>query len=94
MVKKITIAAPVYNEFINIDKFVSELFDTIKPLSSIYDFRVLLINDGSDDGRNDENPNRELFEAMKLVAETGAGPERQIPSMGCSIKWGLDKPGE
>jgi len=30
---------------------------------------------------------RELFEAMKLVAETGHGPEQQIPSMGCSIKW-------
>lgn len=30
---------------------------------------------------------RDLFEAMKLVAETGRGPEHQIPSMGCSIKW-------
>ena len=30
---------------------------------------------------------RELFEAMKLVAETGKGPAAQIPSMGCSIKW-------
>jgi len=30
---------------------------------------------------------RELFEAMKLVAGTGNGPESQIPSMGCSIKW-------
>ncbi len=30
---------------------------------------------------------RDLFEAMKLVAETGAGPTEQIPSMGCSIKW-------
>ena len=30
---------------------------------------------------------RELFEAMKLVAETGRGPRDQIPSMGCSIKW-------
>ena len=30
---------------------------------------------------------RDLFEAMKLVAETGKGPEEQIPSMGCSIKW-------
>jgi peroxiredoxin len=30
---------------------------------------------------------RELFEAMKLVAETGQGPQQQIPSMGCSIKW-------
>lgn len=29
---------------------------------------------------------RELFEAMKQVAETDKGPEEQIPSMGCSIK--------
>jgi len=31
--------------------------------------------------------NRDLFEAMKQVALTGHGPEEQIPSMGCSIKW-------
>jgi len=30
---------------------------------------------------------RELYLAMKQVAETGRGPEHQIPSMGCSIKW-------
>ena len=30
---------------------------------------------------------RDLFEAMKLVAETGNGPREQIASMGCSIKW-------
>lgn len=30
---------------------------------------------------------RDLFEAMKQVAETGKGPHEQIPSMGCSIKW-------
>lgn len=30
---------------------------------------------------------RDLFEAMKQVAETGEGPRDQIPSMGCSIKW-------
>jgi len=30
---------------------------------------------------------RDLFEAMQQVAATGAGPEDQIPSMGCSIKW-------
>ena len=30
---------------------------------------------------------RDLFEAMKQVAATGAGPQEQIPSMGCSIKW-------
>jgi peroxiredoxin len=30
---------------------------------------------------------RELFEAMRQVAETGRGPEEQVPSVGCSIKW-------
>jgi len=30
---------------------------------------------------------RDLYEAMLQVAETGRGPEEQIPSMGCSIKW-------
>lgn len=30
---------------------------------------------------------RELFEAMKTVAATGAGPARQRPGIGCSIKW-------
>ncbi len=30
---------------------------------------------------------RDLFEAMKQVAETGRGPQQQIPSIGCSIKW-------
>ena len=30
---------------------------------------------------------RELYEAMKMIAETGRGPKEQIASMGCSIKW-------
>jgi len=30
---------------------------------------------------------RDLFQAMKEVAQTGRGPAEQIPSMGCSIKW-------
>ena len=30
---------------------------------------------------------RDLFEAMKQVAETGKGPEKQLISQGCSIKW-------
>lgn len=30
---------------------------------------------------------RDLFDAMKQVAQTGRGPEEQIPSIGCSIKW-------
>lgn len=34
-----------------------------------------------------EGARRDLFEAMRQVAETGLGPRDQIPSMGCSIKW-------
>ncbi|MCH7485760.1 MAG: thioredoxin family protein [Proteobacteria bacterium] len=30
---------------------------------------------------------RDLFEAMRLITETGRGPEEQIASIGCSIKW-------
>lgn len=30
---------------------------------------------------------RDLYLAMKEIAETGKGPLDQIPSMGCSIKW-------
>ena len=33
------------------------------------------------------NVRRELYEAMKQVAQTGHGPSEQMPSMGCSIKW-------
>ena len=42
-----------------------------------------------DESRKEAAPNarRNLFEAMKLVAQTGQGPKHQIPSMGCSIKW-------
>jgi peroxiredoxin len=35
----------------------------------------------------DPDAHRELYEAMKLVAETGKGPAEQKASMGCSIKW-------
>lgn len=34
-----------------------------------------------------EGVRRDLFEAMKRVAQTGRGPAEQIPSIGCSIKW-------
>ncbi|MDE2599703.1 MAG: thioredoxin family protein [Rhodocyclaceae bacterium] len=30
---------------------------------------------------------RDLFNAMRQIAETGLGPIDQIPSIGCSIKW-------
>jgi len=34
-----------------------------------------------------QDVHRDLFEGMKQVAMTGSGPQEQIPSMGCSIKW-------
>ncbi len=34
-----------------------------------------------------EDARRELFEAMLQIARTGHGPQEQIASMGCSIKW-------
>lgn len=42
-----------------------------------------------DESRKETAPNstRDLFHAMKLVAETGQGPKEQISSIGCSIKW-------
>ena len=43
-----------------------------------------------DASRRDAGPEdlrRDLFEAMRQVAETQAGPSDQIASMGCSIKW-------
>jgi len=33
-----------------------------------------------------DNP-RDLYNAMRLIAETGHGPEQQVSSIGCSIKW-------
>lgn len=43
-----------------------------------------------DASRKDPAPpgaRRDLFEAMRQVAETGKGPAEQHPSVGCSIKW-------
>lgn len=33
------------------------------------------------------NRTAELLSAMQMVARTGKGPDQQIPSLGCSIKW-------
>lgn len=46
-----------------------------------------------DSSRKEAGPadaRRELFDAMKQVADTGQGPKDQTPSMGCSIKWKAD----
>lgn len=48
-------------------------------------YRGRLDASGRNPGPSDAR--RELFEAMRQIAETGHGPADQIPSMGCSIKW-------
>lgn len=42
-----------------------------------------------DESRKETVPEstRDLFKAMKQVAETGQGPQSQVASIGCSIKW-------
>ena len=43
-----------------------------------------------DEGRTAPPPagaRRELLEAMRAIAATGAAPPGQVPSIGCSIKW-------
>ncbi len=48
-------------------------------------YRGRLDSSGRNAGANDLT--RDLYLAMKQVAETGTGPVDQTPSMGCSIKW-------
>jgi peroxiredoxin len=43
--------------------------------------------DASGPSTDFEAPERELFKAMKQIAASGRGPEIQVPSIGCSIKW-------
>jgi len=43
--------------------------------------------DASGRFKSDKAMRRDLFEAMKQVAETGKGPQEQHVSIGCSIKW-------
>ena len=41
-----------------------------------------------DSGMHDDpDARRDLFVALKQISETGQGPEKQQPSIGCSIKW-------
>ncbi len=43
--------------------------------------------DSTGRGAPSADTKRELYEAMRQIAETGQGPREQIASMGCSIKW-------
>ncbi|WP_027136088.1 thioredoxin family protein [Geminicoccus roseus] len=51
-------------------------------------YRGRLDSSGRQPGAPDAR--RELYLAMKQVAETGQAPAEQVPSMGCSIKWRED----
>lgn len=48
-------------------------------------YRGRLDDTGRGPGRADAR--RELFEAMRAVAESGRGPQAQTASIGCSLKW-------
>ncbi len=43
--------------------------------------------DSAGSGTPTGDETRELLEAMLQIAKTGQGPEDQVPSIGCSIKW-------
>ena len=43
--------------------------------------------DDTTPGRENARSERELYQAMIQVAKTGSGPDNQVSSMGCSIKW-------
>lgn len=46
--------------------------------------------DGSGRKAGPADLRRDLYEAMREVAETGKGPADQVASIGCSIKWKQD----
>ena len=43
--------------------------------------------DSTGRGKPSENHERDLFNAMRVVANTKLGPAQQLQSIGCSIKW-------
>ncbi|MRG58147.1 redoxin domain-containing protein [Phyllobacterium sp. SYP-B3895] len=43
--------------------------------------------DASRKEEGDMDLRRDLFEAMKQIANSGQGPREQVASIGCSIKW-------
>lgn len=51
--------------------------------------KTLVYRGRLDDAKRGDASHRvpELRQAMKLVSETGRGPDKQYPSLGCSIKW-------
>ena len=64
-----------------------DIFGFNKDMQLVYRGRV----DSAGTNEADISTRHELREAMIEVAETGAAPEQQYPSMGCSIKWKSEK---
>ncbi|MCB9987800.1 MAG: thioredoxin family protein [Rhodospirillales bacterium] len=54
-------------------------------VNGILQYRGRLDSAGPNEAETDTV--RELRNAMLAIAETGTGPAKQVPSMGCSIKW-------
>jgi len=80
------------------DAYRADSFDNMKTFAATHGFTFPYVIDARDElqyrGRLDASrmtpvadARRDLFEAMKQVAETGHGPADQTSSMGCSIKW-------
>ena len=60
-----------------------DFFGYNKNLELQYRGRIRELKDLKPVRKNDSD----LKVAMKMVAKTGNGPQNQIPSMGCNIKW-------
>ena len=60
-----------------------DFFGYNKNLELQYRGRIRELKDLKPVGSGDSD----LYKAMKQISETGKGPQDQIPSMGCNIKW-------
>ena len=60
-----------------------DFFGYNKNLELQYRGRIRKLKDLKPVGNGDSD----LRTAMKLVASSGKGPVKQVPSMGCNIKW-------
>lgn len=69
--------ARVYNAVCTPDFFGFNAKDELQYRGRLDESKTMLV----------KNARRDLYEAMKQVAQTGQGPREQIASMGCSIKW-------
>jgi hypothetical protein len=49
--------------------------------------------DGSGKNPTTDNLDRDLYNAMKQISQTGQGPKNQHTSIGCSIKWRQNRGG-